>query len=135
MGVHPASMMLVAGMNKFHVTSLPPNITSQDLCRVFERIGPVLHAKVIKDLHGNCIVGIVEMVHAEDVEEVLTTKDRVSIGGRRPIIWKVQAASIAQRIQEESTAFIWKNVKDGGMSFKSVTAVCNGVACSLNTKQ
>jgi hypothetical protein len=89
-------------MNKLHVTSLPRNITSQDLCGVFERIGPVLHAKVIKDLHGNCIVGIVEMVHAEDVEEVLTTNDRISIGGRRPIIWKVQAASIAQRIQEES---------------------------------
>jgi hypothetical protein len=88
-------------MNKLHVTSLPPNTTTQDLRRAFELIGPVLHAKVVNDLHGNCIVGIVEMSFAEDVEEILTTRDRLSIGGRRPIIWKVEAPTIGERIKQE----------------------------------
>ncbi len=90
-------------MNKLHVTSLPPNTTDHALRNVFERIGPVLHAKVVNDHNGNCIVGIVEMSCAEDVEEILTTNDRISIGGRRPNIWKVDAPTIGQRIRAEYT--------------------------------
>ena len=75
-------------MQKLHVTSLPPNTTSQDLRHIFERIGPVLHAKVVNDGMGNCIVGVVEMLCAEDVEEILATKDQIAIGGQRPYIWK-----------------------------------------------
>jgi RNA recognition motif-containing protein len=88
-------------MNKLHVTSLPPNTTTQDLRRVFELIGPVLYTNVVKDLNGNCIVGIVEMSYAEDMEEILTSNDRISIGGRRPLIWKVEAPTIGQRIKDE----------------------------------
>jgi RNA recognition motif-containing protein len=88
-------------MNKLHVTSLPPSTTDKDLRNVFERVGPVLHAKVVHDLNGHSIVGIVEMSCAEDVEEILTTNDRISIGGRRPNIWKVEAPTIGQRIKEE----------------------------------
>lgn len=89
-------------MQKLHVTSLPPNITSQDLRHIFERIGPVLHAKVVNDRSDNSIVGIVEMLCAEDVEEILTTKDRISIGGRRPNIWKAtEDVTIGQRIRAE----------------------------------
>jgi RNA recognition motif-containing protein len=54
--------------------SFPPNTTNQDLRSVFKGIGPVLHAKVVNDLKGNCIVGVVEMFCAEDVEEILTSK-------------------------------------------------------------
>jgi RNA recognition motif-containing protein len=91
-------------MDKLQVTSLPPNMTTQDLRAVFERIGPVLFAKVVHDRDGNCIVGVVEMRYAEDVEEILTTKDRISIGGRRPNIWKAtQGPTIGQRIREEYT--------------------------------
>jgi RNA recognition motif-containing protein len=88
-------------MNKLHVTSLPPNTTDEVLRHVFERIGPVVNAKVVNDRNGNCIVGIVEMSCVEDVEEILTSNDRISIGGRRPNIWKVEASSIGQRIKEE----------------------------------
>lgn len=91
-------------MHKLHVTSLPPNTTDQDLRNVFERIGPVLHAKVVNDRNGNCIVGVVEMACTEDVEEILTTKDRLSIGGRRPNIWKAaENATIGERIKAEDT--------------------------------
>ena len=91
-------------MHKLHMTSLPPNTTSQDLREVFERIGPVLHAKVVNDRNGNYMVGVVEMSCAEDVEEILTTKDRISIGGRRPNIWKAtEDATIGQRIKAEYT--------------------------------
>jgi hypothetical protein len=54
----------------------------------------------VNDVHGNCIVGIVEMFYPEDVEEILTSTDRISIGGRRPYIWKVEAQSISERIKE-----------------------------------
>jgi len=64
-------------------------MTSRHLHELFARIGPVVGAKVIKDANGNCIMGIVEMSCAEDVEEILATKDRISIGGQRPYIWKV----------------------------------------------
>jgi RNA recognition motif-containing protein len=91
-------------MNTLHVTSLPPNTTNQDLRAVFERIGPVLHANVVNDRNGNCLVGVVEMSCAEDVEEILTTKDRISIGGRRPNIWKTtESPTIGQRIKAEYT--------------------------------
>jgi hypothetical protein len=91
-------------MNKLHVTSLPPNMTDQDLRDVFERIGPVLHAKVVNDSKGNCIVGVVEMSFGEDVEEILTTTDRISVGGRRPNIWKVaEDSTIGQRIRMQYT--------------------------------
>ena len=76
-------------MNRLHVTPLPPKMTSRHLHELFARIGPVVGAKVIKDANGNCIMGIVEMSCAEDVEEILATKDRISIGGQRPYIWKV----------------------------------------------
>ena len=33
-------------------------------------------------------MGIVEMSCAEDVEEILATKDQIAIGGQRPYIWK-----------------------------------------------
>ncbi len=88
-------------MNKLHVTSLPPNTTNKDLRQVFERVGPVLHAKVVNDLNGNCIVGVVEMSCAEDVEEILTSNDRISIGGRRPNVWKVDEPTIGERIRAE----------------------------------
>jgi hypothetical protein len=91
-------------MHKLHMTSLPPNTSSQDLRDIFERIGPVLHAKVVNDRNGNCMVGVVEMSCAEDVEEILTTKDRISIGGRRPNIWKAtEDPTIGQRIKAEYT--------------------------------
>ena len=91
-------------MQKLHVTSLPPNTTSQDLRRIFERVGPVLHAKVVNDSMGNCIVGIVEMLFVQDVEEILTTKDHISIGGIRPNIWKAtEHSTIGQRIKTEYT--------------------------------
>ena len=90
-------------MNKLHVTSLPPNTTNLDLRHVFERIGPVLRAKVVNDLNGNCIVGVVEMSCAEDVEEILTTNDRISIGGRRPHIWEVEEPTIGERMRAEYT--------------------------------
>jgi hypothetical protein len=87
-------------MYKLHVTSLPPNTTNQALREVFARIGPVVHAKVVNDRNGNCIVGIVEMSCAEDVEEILESKDRISIGGRRPNIWKAtEASTIGYRIR------------------------------------
>jgi RNA recognition motif-containing protein len=87
-------------MNKLHVTSLPPNTTDQILRNVFERIGPVLHARVVNDRDGKCILGIVEMSCVEDVEEILVSNDRISIGERRPNIWKVEAPTIGQRIKE-----------------------------------
>ena len=91
-------------MNKLHVTSLPPNTTEQDLRHVFERIGSVLHAKVVNDRNGNCVVGVVEMACSEDVEEILTSTDRISIGGRRPNIWKAtEESTIGQRIKAEYT--------------------------------
>ena len=75
-------------MNKLHVTPLPPNTTSQHLRDLFARVGPVVAATVIKDGKGNCIMGIVEMSCPEDVEEILSTKDRIAIGGQRPYIWR-----------------------------------------------
>jgi hypothetical protein len=45
----------MAHMNKLHVTSLPPGTKPQDLREVFERIGRVMHAKVVKDRNGNCL--------------------------------------------------------------------------------
>ena len=75
-------------MNKLHVTPLPPNMTSQHLRDLFARIGPVVGATIIKDGKGNCIMGIVEMSCAEDVQEILATKDHIAIGGQRPYIWK-----------------------------------------------
>ena len=79
-------------MQKLHVTSLPPSLTSHNLRVIFERIGPVRRAKIVKDRDGHCIMGVVEMSFAEDVEEILTTKDRISIGGRRPNIWKARVS-------------------------------------------
>ena len=75
-------------MNRLHVTPLPPKMTSRHLRDVFAQIGPVVGATVIKDGDGNCIMGIVEMSCAEDVEEILATNDRISIGGQRPYMWK-----------------------------------------------
>ena len=89
-------------MQKLHVTSLPPNTTSQGLRHIFERIGPVLDTKVFNDSMGNCMLGVVEMLCAEDVEEILTTQDRISISGRRPNIWKAaEHSTIGQRIRAE----------------------------------
>jgi hypothetical protein len=99
-------------MNRLHVTSLPPNTTNQDLCDVFKRIGPVLDAKVVNDRKGNCLVGIVKMSSAEDVEEILTTKDRISIGGRRPNIWKAaEYPTIGERIKAEHTGIYLEECK------------------------
>ncbi len=86
-------------MNKLHVTSLPVNTSNEDLRAIFERIGPVLTAKVVSDRDGSCVMGVVEMSCAEDVEEILTSNDRISIGGRRPVIWKVEEPTIARRIK------------------------------------
>jgi hypothetical protein len=41
----------------------------------------------------------VKIFCTEDVEEILSSQDRISIGGRRPNIWKVEAPTIAQRIK------------------------------------
>jgi RNA recognition motif-containing protein len=90
-------------MNKLHITSLPPNTMGQDLRNVFERVGPVLHAKVVNDGKGNCIVGVVEMCYAEDVDEILTTTDGISFGGRRPNICKVDGPTVAERIRALSS--------------------------------
>jgi hypothetical protein len=49
-------------------------------------------------------MGIVEMSFTEDVEEILTTHDRISIGGQRPNIWKAtEGPTIGQRIKAEYT--------------------------------
>ena len=106
-------------MHKLHVTSLPPNITAQNLREVFERIGPVVHAKVVSDRNGNCIVGAVEMSCAEDVEEILTTQDRISIGGRRPNIWKAtEHPTIGQRIKAEYTGIHLEECKGRSYVFE-----------------
>jgi RNA recognition motif-containing protein len=90
-------------MNKLHVTSLPGTTTNEDLRAIFERIGPVLTAKVVSDRDGSSIMGVVEMSCAEDVEEILTSNDRISVGGRRPVIWKVEEPTIARRIKAKYT--------------------------------
>ena len=96
-------------MPKLHITSLPPDLTSQNLRVIFEQIGPVRHAKIVKDRDGHCIVGIVEMSFPEDVEEILTTKDRISIGGRRPNIWKATHKTIGEQIKAEYTGLHLKH--------------------------
>ena len=76
-------------MNKLHVNGLPAEITSKDLRALFEQFGPVVSTKIIMGLNRKCLgLGIVEMSFAEDVEEILQSKDRISIGGKRPHIWR-----------------------------------------------
>jgi RNA recognition motif-containing protein len=73
-------------MNTLHVTSLPPDMTTQQLRDLFGQIGPVLRAKIIRNGDGQCLTGLVDMVYASDAEEILLTQDRLSIGGRHPHI-------------------------------------------------
>ena len=86
-------------MDKLHVTSLPGNTTDEDLRAIFERIGPVRTAKVVSDRDGSCMMGVVEMSCAEDVEGILTSNDLISIDGGRPVIWKVEEPTIARQIK------------------------------------
>src|SRR5881396_997444 len=87
----------IAAMNKLHITGLPSEINDQQLREVFEQVGPVISAKIIRDANGRCIgLGIVQMRHVQDVKEILTSLDRIGIGGIRPHIWRPR--SIAELI-------------------------------------
>jgi hypothetical protein len=89
-------------MSKLHITSLPPNTTSQHLHDIFCQIGHVLSAKVVHDLNGNCIVGVVEMSLAEDAEENFNTNDTISVDERRPSIWRPsEERTLAEAIKEK----------------------------------
>ena len=76
-------------MNKLHVNGLPPEVTDKVLRELFEHFGPVASSKVVRGLDGKSLgFGLVEMSHAHDVVEILTTKDKIAIGGKRPHIWQ-----------------------------------------------
>ena len=77
-------------MSRLHVNGLPPEVTDKHLRDLFEQFGPVASAKIVCGLDGNSLgFGMVEMFHAEDLAEILTTKDKLAIGGKRPHIWQV----------------------------------------------
>src|SRR6266536_2134185 len=76
-------------MLRLHVTGLPVALTDEDLYLLFAPFGTVRSARTIKDSRGRSIgFGIVEMSCLEEVEEILNTKDRISVAGRRPNIWR-----------------------------------------------
>jgi RNA recognition motif-containing protein len=76
-------------MPRLHVTGLPSTLTEAGLRELFTPFGTVLSAKTIKDSHGDSIgFGIVEMSCVQEVDEILNTKDRISVAGNRPYIWK-----------------------------------------------
>ena len=79
---------LVTGMNLVHVSGLPVSVTEDILRKLFDPFGQVISARVLRDLHGVSLgCGMVEMSCREEVDEILTTKDRISVGGKRPNIW------------------------------------------------
>jgi hypothetical protein len=58
-------------------------------------------------------MGIVEMSHAEDAEEILNTKDRISISGQRPNIWKPsEERTLADAIKEKYNGIHLERCKD-----------------------
>jgi cold-inducible RNA-binding protein len=80
-------------INILHVSGLPRKMKDEDLGRLFTPFGTVLHARLIRNFDGDSIgFGIVEMSSPYEVEEILNTLDRITVGGKRPNIWKPSAS-------------------------------------------
>ena len=55
---------------------------------------------------------------AEDIEEILESKDRLAIGGIRPYIWQVQYSTVSSLIRTESNGIHIGRCKDRWYVFK-----------------
>jgi len=99
-------------MNRLHVKGLPPEVTDEHLRVLFAQFGPVMSAMIVRNLEGQSLgLGMVEMRYAEDVQEILTSPDRLTIGGKRPHIWKPNL-SIADLIRSKNNGVHIKPCKD-----------------------
>lgn len=50
----------------------------------------MVSARLVRDMDGKSLgFGIINMSCAEEVDEILNTKDRIAVSGRRPAIWRV----------------------------------------------
>ncbi len=86
-------------MNRLYVNGLPLEVTDQQMRELFEQFGPVTSARIIRDLDGKSLgFGMVKMSAAEDVEEILTSKDRLAVGGKRPYIWRAAGQQVSDLI-------------------------------------
>lgn len=75
-----------------HVNGLPLSLTDEHLRDLFAAFGTVVSARLVRDMDGKALgFGIVDMSCAEEVDEILNTKDRIAVSGRRPDIWRVPA--------------------------------------------
>ena len=72
-----------------YVSSLPKGVTEAALKDIFSPFGHVIAARVLYNSEGCSLgCGVVTMLHKEEVDEILATKDRISVAGKRPNIWR-----------------------------------------------
>jgi hypothetical protein len=72
-----------------YISGLPPSISVDYLKQRFAPFGQVISVRVGRTLDGCCVgSATIEMSSQEDVDEILSTKDRISIDGKRPNIWQ-----------------------------------------------
>jgi RNA recognition motif-containing protein len=77
------------GMNLVRVSGLPESVTDEHLKALFAPFGFVISARILFNLDGRSLgCGTVEMSSREEVDDILSTKDRISVGGKRPNIWR-----------------------------------------------
>src|SRR5438105_14907474 len=99
-------------MNMLHIAGVPHSVTDEELADIFSVFGTVVSARTIKDQHGNNTgTAIVEMYHAGDVQEVLSTSDTIAIRGKRPHIWKpAYAVTLTDLLRrQDSGIFLGQN--------------------------
>jgi RNA recognition motif-containing protein len=95
-------------MNVLRISGLPQAVTDTHLKDLFAPFGKVVFAQIFCDPKGHSLgCGVVEMSCQEEVEEILFTKDRISVGGIRPNIWR--SLTDPTKVQRHSEVLIsWK---------------------------
>ena len=74
---------------RIHVLGLPAEAGEGALLRLFSRFGTVKSARIVTDLRGNSLrMGLVEMSHDSEVEEILKTKNSLQVRGKRLMVWQ-----------------------------------------------
>jgi RNA recognition motif. (a.k.a. RRM, RBD, or RNP domain) len=76
-------------MSILYIAGLPPSITEEYLKIRFAPFGIVIAVHLRRTIEGLCAgSATIEMATQDEIDEILSTQDTISLGGKRPYMWQ-----------------------------------------------
>ena len=95
---------------RLHVLGLPEELREDTLLRLFGRFGIVKSARIVTDPRGNSLrMGLVQMSRVSEVKEILKTRNRLQVQGKRLMVWQSGTAVLSEQFHVDPAILLPKD--------------------------